>query len=155
MPSGTLLANQHVEPPFSFSTQQLEFMKKKLLERNDLFRDLFPWDDINYGIDEQWAETYPYVQNTSSGGFVYISVNLTNHTDEPRQFYVEANPGDDILCLDKKMSATIEPGSCRSFRFKVDIKENAISGIKQITFDVGTAGMEFRKFCEALIIAEN
>ena len=155
MPSGTLLANQHVEPPFAFSSQQLDFIKMKLIERNELFRDLFPWDDINYGIDEKWAETYPYVQNTNSGSFAAVNVKLTNHTEEQRKFYVVANPGQDLLCTDKSMSATIEPGATEIFRFSIEIKENAVSGVKQITFDVGSDGMEFRKFCEALIIADN
>ena len=155
VPSGTLLANQHVEPLFAFSSQQLEFMKMKLLERNELFADLFPWDDINYGIDEQWATAYPYVQNTTSGSIVVISVKLTNHTEEQKKFYVVANPGDDLLCCNKRMSETIDPGTTRSFSFNVEIKENAVSGVKQITFDAGSDGMEFRKFCEALIITEN
>jgi uncharacterized membrane protein len=53
------------------------------------------------------------------------------------------------------MSETIDPGTTRSFSFNVEIKENAVSGVKQITFDAGSDGMEFRKFCEALIITEN
>ncbi len=154
MPSGTLLANQHVEPPFAYSWEQLDLMKMKLLERNELFSELFPWDDINYGIDEQWAVAYPYAQNASSGNNVNVSVKITNHTKEARKFYVKANPGESLLCNDKMISATIEPSSERNFSFNLELKENASPGVKQVTFDVGTDGMEFRKFCEALIITE-
>jgi len=155
MPEGTLLANQHVEPPFAFSAQQIDFIRLKLRERNELFRELFPWDDINFGIDEQWAIAYPYVQNTCKDSLATINVELTNHSGIKRVFNVSANPGEDLLCSDKDLSGTIEAGQTRSFSFNVEVKDKALPGAKIITFDVGTHGMEFRKFCEALIIAEN
>ncbi|MBI5008595.1 MAG: MBL fold metallo-hydrolase [Bacteroidia bacterium] len=155
IPEGTLLANQHVEPPFAFSKQQLDFIKMKLRERNELFSELFPWDDINFGIDEQWAVAYPYVQNTRYGSIATINVKLTNHSGEQKTFYVRANQCEDLLCSDNNMSGKIEAGQTRSFIFNFDIKDKALPVAQMITFDVGSDGMEFKKFCEALLITEN
>lgn len=155
MPQGILLANQHVEPLFSFSAEQLDFMKLKLAERNKLFGELFPWDDINYGIDEQWIAAYPYVQNAVSGRSMEISLRLTNHSVQKQTFYVIANPHGDLLCKNRKVKASIEPGATETFDFEAEIKEKAASGVKIVTFDVGSDGMEFKDFCEAFIISEH
>src|SRR5882762_7650012 len=60
------LVNEHVPPAFRFSPKQLEFMIETFTGRGKLFADLFPWDDPNFGLDDQWARYYPYTADRKS-----------------------------------------------------------------------------------------
>ena len=55
LPPNVLLSNQHIKPLFRFSPQQLDHMTTVLRERNVIIQDLLPWDDVNYGTDDQWT----------------------------------------------------------------------------------------------------
>jgi glyoxylase-like metal-dependent hydrolase (beta-lactamase superfamily II) len=48
-----LLINQHVRPAFRYSAAQLEYMIETFRKRRDLMSALFPWDDPNFGLDEE------------------------------------------------------------------------------------------------------
>ena len=91
MPPGTLLINQHVVEPFSFTARQLDHMTRTLAKRKALLAELFPWDEPNYGIDEQWIRFYPYGQKARPGQTVQISLKAFNHSNVPRVFKVALN----------------------------------------------------------------
>jgi hypothetical protein len=65
LPDNCMLVNEHVSPVFQFDAPQLALMRKTLAERKALLAELFPWDDANYGIDEQgsdlplWTDSSP------------------------------------------------------------------------------------------------
>jgi hypothetical protein len=61
------LINEHVLPAFHFSAQQIDFLLETWKKREPVLRDLFPWDDPNYGLDEQWARFYPYKLRAAAG----------------------------------------------------------------------------------------
>ena len=151
LPEGTLLANQHVEPPFSYSDDQLAFMRKRLTERNIIFRELFPWDDINYGVDEQWAMAYPYGQLASPGSIIELSVKISNHSPDAKTFSV--NPvSDDLITADKKKeSVSILAGEEGRAVFSISIPEKTAPGIYVVTFDIGIEGHVLGEWCEAIV----
>jgi len=37
-------------------------------QRRELVAELVPWDDPNFGVDEQWARFYPYTAEVPAGG---------------------------------------------------------------------------------------
>ena len=67
LPQDVLLSNQHLKPLFTFSRQQLDHMTMVLQKRNSILKDLLPWDNINYGTDEQWMSLYPHGHKIGTG----------------------------------------------------------------------------------------
>ena len=151
VPEGTLLANQHVEPLFAYSLEQIDFMTMKLKERNKLFRELFPWEDINYGVDEQWAKAYPYGQKAAKGTSAEISVRLTNQTTVEKRFIVEPHSEDIRVIRPGRASVSVSPGKVGIIKFRAKIPARARPGVKVVTFDVDYDDISFREWCEALI----
>ena len=49
---------------------------------------LVPWDDPNYGVDEEWARFYPYTAEVAAGGRVELKVMMRNHSAAAREFRV-------------------------------------------------------------------
>ena len=155
LPAGTLLANQHVEPPFSYSAEQLDFMRNKLKERNNIFRDLFPWDDINYGVDEQWARTYPYGQKANPGSIVEIAVKILNHSPVEKEFIIRPLSDDLIIGDRKEKSVSIGAGEEGSSVFKINIPDRMAPGIYVLTFDIEFEGHILNEWCEAILKIED
>jgi glyoxylase-like metal-dependent hydrolase (beta-lactamase superfamily II) len=83
-----LLINQHVAPAFRFSPAQVDRMIDTFTRRRDLLAALFPWDDPNFGIDEQWARFYPYTAEVEVGKPVRLQVVLRNHSARAQEFRV-------------------------------------------------------------------
>jgi len=80
-----LILNCHVDVGWAFDVGQLAVMRANLVERARLYRDLLPWDDPNYGLDEAWVRCDPYEQHVGLGGEVRLEVVLTNHSEEARE----------------------------------------------------------------------
>jgi len=86
------LVNQHVEPLFRFSTDQLAQLRKSLEARIPILKDLTPFDDANYSIDEQWFRLAPYVQKSSPNKPLTIEATILNHSPVAKDFYIQLHP---------------------------------------------------------------
>ena len=75
--------NQHQERAFCFSEAELDYMEHMLAERERLLAELLPWEDVNFGLDENWCRVYPYEQEVTPGGATAIEVHFTNHGVQP------------------------------------------------------------------------
>ena len=75
--------NEHQTLAFSFTDSDLDYMDDMLARRAELFRDVLPWPDHNFGTDESWTRCYPYEQDTSPGSVFEVDVQFTNHADRP------------------------------------------------------------------------
>ena len=80
----THIFNCHVNPAFDFTDAEMQCMLDTLAEREKCYTDLVPWDHANYGIDEHWVRCYPYEQEVALGEMAQLSVEITNHSSEPR-----------------------------------------------------------------------
>lgn len=154
LPGGRLLANQHVKSPFAYSGEQIDFMRSKLTERNIILKELLPWDDINYGIDEQWARAYPYGQKARPGSSVELSVKITNHSSVKKCFRIKPLTDDIVKADNKKGSVTIEPGQEGEVNFKIRVSENAKPGVSVVTFDIDFDDHKLQEWCEAIVEIE-
>jgi glyoxylase-like metal-dependent hydrolase (beta-lactamase superfamily II) len=67
LPRDVWLVNQHVDPTFRFSADQFSRMHAELLKRMALLKQLAPWPDPNYAIDESWAAVDPYGSEAREG----------------------------------------------------------------------------------------
>jgi glyoxylase-like metal-dependent hydrolase (beta-lactamase superfamily II) len=154
LPENIFLANQHVEPLFSFSYPQLDHMKGLLLERNYILQDLLPWDNINYGVDEQWVNIYPYSQKTKPGRTIEYSVNVVNHSDVVKTFTLEPELPEGFIIEPEIASQIIEPQVEGTQIFKIKIPAQALHGISLLTFSIKFDKWDLQKWSEAIIEIE-
>jgi glyoxylase-like metal-dependent hydrolase (beta-lactamase superfamily II) len=152
LPGDCWIVNQHIEPPFKFTVEQLDFMTQKLHERKKLMSDLFPWDDPNYGIDERWARMYPYGQAIQPGHEATVSVFIQNHSDRANEYTIRPVPGPDGLTVSpEKMVIKVPPGEEGGAEFVLQASENASPGIRIQTVDIGFNEWNLHEWCESII----
>ena len=80
----THIFNCHVDKAFDFTPEECRFMRANLAERERLFGQLVPWDNVNYGMDEPWVRCHPYEQKAAAGARAALDVVVTNHSPGPR-----------------------------------------------------------------------
>src|SRR5262249_6015521 len=85
------LVNQHVEPTLRFSSEQFGRMRTELLKRMEILKELDPWPDLNYAIEESWAVIDPYGSEVRSGENVNLRVRILNHAPRPEIYRVSWN----------------------------------------------------------------
>ena len=151
LPDDLLLSNQHVEPLFSFSGQQLNYITNLLLERNVLLNDLFPWDDISYGVDEQWVAVYPYGQKATPGQTVEYTVKVFNHSDKPKTFQLAPNVPDGFTIEPKFASLVIAPCAEGEKTFKVKVPKEVSPGIFLFTVNIKFDKWDLREWSEGIL----
>jgi glyoxylase-like metal-dependent hydrolase (beta-lactamase superfamily II) len=151
LPSNVLLANQHVEPLFAFSREQLDHMTNVLQERTKILKELFPFDDVNYGIDEQWTRVYPYGQKAVPAGSAEFSVRIFNHSATEKTFTLEPDKSEGFVIEPAKASVVIAPNSEGAQKFKVKISKGVSPGISILTVDIKTGEWDLHEWVEGLV----
>ncbi len=151
LPENLLLANQHVKPLFAYSPQQLDYLTNSLLERNELLKDLFPFDDPSYGVDEQWFSVYPYGQKSSSGDTFELKVKIFNHSGQPKTFVIEPVAQKGLIVEPIKTSLFIESRIEGEVVFKVKISKESLPGVYLQLFNVEFDNWDLHQWGEALI----
>jgi len=126
LPGNVLLSNQHVEPLFSFSGQQLDQMTNMLQDRTSLLKELLPWDNINYGIDEQWVHIYPYAQKATPGAIIECSVKIFNHSDVVNTYLLNPEVPDGFDLEPELSSIFIQPRTEGEQIFKIRIRHRCL-----------------------------
>ncbi len=154
IPPGTLLINQHVVEPFSFSNRQIDHMVATLTERKALLTELFPWNDANYGIDERWIRFYPYGQKTKASQTVKISLKILNHSNASRMFSVSLNLPVGFDAKSTTASVTIASQTEGQIDFGVLIGASVVPGTYILTADVQLNKWNLQRWTEAIIEVE-
>jgi glyoxylase-like metal-dependent hydrolase (beta-lactamase superfamily II) len=143
-----LLINEHVPPAFRFSPKLLEFMIETFMGRGKLFTDLVPWDDPNFGLDDQWARFYPYTAEAPSGGRVELKVILRNHSASEQEFRVTPHVPPDWKTGRGPVVVSVAPRQERSVSIPIAV---GTSGLKIITADVVFGARDLREWIEAMV----
>jgi len=151
LPDKVLLSNQHVAPLFAFSRQQLDNMENILTERTALLKDLFPWDNLNYGIDEQWVTVYPYGLTVKPGQSVDFSVKIFNHSEVKKTFQIEPNVPAGFNVEPLNNSIVLKPLNEGEIKFKLIAPEQIIPGVRLLTVNARFDNWDLREWSEALI----
>ncbi len=149
LPKDTWLINQHVPHVFRFSDKELTFLETRYAERTRILRELLPWDDPNYGIDERWATFYPYGTTLRPGEMREVEVRLVNHSPVARKFTVTPRALRGLQILGGAKSITL--ASRGEGAVKVKIRAPKKPGVYVITADVDSKGMHFRDWVETVI----
>jgi glyoxylase-like metal-dependent hydrolase (beta-lactamase superfamily II) len=151
IPKEALLINEHVLEPFRFDHGQLDRLVVTLGERRDLLRELFPWDEPNYGIDEQWARIYPYGQQTSPGESVRVTMKVLNHSRGPNTFAVALHVPEGFAVERGQASVTAGPGEQVEADFEIKIPDECLAGVYVITANIRVGPWDLRQWCEGLV----
>ena len=134
---------------FSFTNEELDYLEKQFRERIAIQRELFPFDDPNYGIDEQWAFLYPHGCTVASGEIVNLEMRITNHSPVEREFTVTPHVPANCTLDPPTASIKLAPRQSGSVKFSVTV--SAASGAALVTADIKSDGMDFREWAEAVI----
>jgi glyoxylase-like metal-dependent hydrolase (beta-lactamase superfamily II) len=151
IPPETLLINQHVVEPFRFDADQLRHLKETFTQRRQLLRDLFPWDEPDFGIDEQWARIYPYGQEILSGQWATMTVKLLNHSSNSNTFTVALNAPAGFETEPRRISITALPGQEVDAQFRLRTVGQLSRSIQVVTADVQVGPWDLRQWCEGLV----
>ena len=143
-----LLINQHVAPAFRFSPAQLDFMISTFSKRRELLAALFPWDDPNFGTDEEWARIYPYTAEAAVGQHVPLEVILHNHSAAPREFRVTPHVPVGWHASAGPLRVVVPARGERVARFSVT---PGAAGLGIVTADVAFGPWDLREWTEAMI----
>jgi glyoxylase-like metal-dependent hydrolase (beta-lactamase superfamily II) len=146
------LVNEHIRYVFSFSKEEMDYLEKRYRQRVEILKELFPWDDPNYGIDEQWAVFNPYGVTLQKNAKVELSVQIINHSPVKRTFKITPRPQGGLELLDCEKSITLGPRQTGQLR--VTVQAGGKTGNTLVTADVKSEGMEFRDWIECLVTVE-
>jgi glyoxylase-like metal-dependent hydrolase (beta-lactamase superfamily II) len=153
LPGGTFLVNQHVLPMWRFSKEQLDRMEASRAERLPVLRDLFPWDDPNFGVDESWARLYPYEQRAGAGQTVEIEAVIRNHSPRAREYRVTAHVPAGWTVTPRVAAVKTGPRGEGTAKFRVKTGKSG-AGVDVITADVNTGERTLRRWMEALVVRD-
>lgn len=149
------LINEHIPHVFRFSKQELDYLESSLEKRKAILSELFPWDDLNYGIDEQWATFYPRGVTAQAGDSIKLELRLLNHSPKARTFKVTPRSSHEIRILSHPTEITLQPGQSGKVPVTVSITKSAPgSGTFTVTSDIESDGMQFQSWADAVIHVE-
>jgi hypothetical protein len=149
--AGLWLMNQHVSQVFTFSRQELDYLERRYRGRIALLRELFPWDDPNYGVDEQWAVIYPRGAGLRRGETGDFELRITNHSPRRRRFAVTLHARN--LAFSERELTLVLPAR-QSGAVKFCVRAEGEKGHDLITADIRSEGMEFCEWVEASVAVD-
>jgi len=142
------LVNQHIEPVFRYAPEQLDYMERSLAAKRAVAAKLLPWEDPNFGLDEQWVRLYPYGSRAKPGEKLTLYAVIFNHAAEERTFHVELNGPKNWRTA--AGDVTVPPRTEGRLELEVVVPESA-TGLEILTADIAWGDRELREWSEALI----
>jgi glyoxylase-like metal-dependent hydrolase (beta-lactamase superfamily II) len=151
LPGHVLLANQHVSPLFSFSPVQLKRITKTLLERERILLDLMPWNNVNFGLDEQWFCIYPYGIKLTPGGKETMTLKIFNHSDSSQLFKIKLNVPRNFSVDKAEFEYSVPAGKIGELTFQISAEGGIDKAISLLTADISFDRWQLREWTEAII----
>jgi glyoxylase-like metal-dependent hydrolase (beta-lactamase superfamily II) len=149
-----VILNCHVDAGFSFTDEEYRFMRANLAQRECLYRELFPWDDPNYGMDEHWVRCHPYEQRALPGDEVRLDVVFTNHSGAEREAVCRpVLPAQWQMQVGTK-KAVVAPKAEGRIGFVFSLPGDVCPGRWIVPVDVTYGGRRLGPFREAIVVVE-
>ncbi len=148
LPRDTWLLNQHVEPMFRYTPEQLKRMTLELERRSAALSEMSPWPDTNYMVDESWARVYPYAQEVKPGETFGMSVRITNHAPGPVTYRVRWNAPAGWEIVGDQGRVTIPPR--RDGKFEARFRATS-AGLHVVTADLSFGSWQLPAWTEGLV----
>lgn len=142
------LVNEHVNPAFHFSDEQIDTMLANLRKRRTQLAALFPWDDANFGIDDQWARFYPYRSEAKAGERVELKVIVLNHSPVKREFVVTPHVPEGWRTAGGPYRVTVSARTTGAVAIPLTAGPG---GLGVVTADVSFDQWQLREWMEALV----
>ncbi len=148
LPPGVGLVNQHVEPVFRFTPEQLLIMRAELEGRRAVTARLVPWPDPNYGVDASWAGVYPYGSEVKPDQVFTLEARIFNHSPIEETFHLGWNlpPGWRLLEADRRVIA--KPRTETAGRARI---QAGSAGLHVVTVDIAFRDRELLEWTEGLV----
>jgi glyoxylase-like metal-dependent hydrolase (beta-lactamase superfamily II) len=148
-----LILNQHQQQAFCFSSDQLDYMEKILVDREALLRELLPWEHPNFGTDEGWIRAYPYAVEAGAGSSFSVEARATNHADRPIEFTADAvlPPGWTALSEPATFSGKREVEWIEHARITITVPSGTQAGTYPVAFRVTWGGRYLGQVCHCLV----
>jgi glyoxylase-like metal-dependent hydrolase (beta-lactamase superfamily II) len=148
LPKGAWVLNQHVNPMFRYTPEQVTRMKQELVKRSATLAEMSPWPDINFMVDESWARMYPYGTEATAGAVVELELRIMNHAAPKTTYRVNWNvpagwtlvSGDQSVAIDGRKEGTAKA------RMKA-----GTAGLHIVTADVSFGGKTLPQWTEAMV----
>jgi glyoxylase-like metal-dependent hydrolase (beta-lactamase superfamily II) len=150
LPPGCLVLNQHVDPAFRFSPAQVTQMRDTLRRRIPLLRELLPFDDPNFGLDDTWSALHPYWNVVRPGDWTRLALRITNHSPRPRTFHARLRAPEGLE-VNAASALQVPPHTDGWLPVTVRVPPHHPPGLLLITADLGWDDMELREWTEAII----
>lgn len=148
------LINEHIAHVFEFSAQEIDFLESSYRERIAIQKELYPFDDPNYGVDEQWAVLYPRVKEVEPGERFHLEARIMNHSPVARTFTVTVHlpAGLSSPALSEPLQIQLE--SRQSGVFEFPVAAGTDSGPLLITADIAGTGIPLQRWMDALVVVK-
>ncbi len=148
----THIFNCHVDPAFTFTPEEIRFMRETLDEREKRFGALVPWPHANYGMDESWVRCFPYTQQAKPSQRVKLDVIVTNHAATGqatacRAMLPKAWGGNGTDWISADVPAKTE----KSLTLTLTIPANVPAGRYVLPIDVKHGPWDLPQFGEAIV----
>ena len=144
------LVNQHIEEVFRYDRQQVATMREVLNEKKRVIAELVPWEEPNFGVDEQWSRFYPYGLDTAPGEPFDLYGVVLNHLPEEESFRIRLNLPAGWLGEPMFADLGVAPRQEGRVRFTVT-PPGDMGGTHLITGDVSFRDHDLRQWIEALV----
>ena len=148
----THIFNCHVNDAFTFTPEEIRFMRENLERRETLFGQLVPWDHANFGLDPTWVRALPYLQTVQAGTEVSVQAVVTNHAAQPRRAGCRACLPRTLGGLQTSWQQTeIAAKSEAALNLRWTVPADAAPGRHVVPIDVEFADRQLPGFAEAML----
>jgi hypothetical protein len=110
---------------------------------------LFPWPDINFGLDEQWARLSPYEAMGEAGRTLALQAVVFNHSRTEQELVVSPQLPRGWKSDRASYRAKLKPKA--EGVVDMQITPTSASGRYVVTADIEFAGMRLRQWTEAIV----
>ena len=112
--------------------------------------ELVPWEDPNFGVDEQWSRLPPYGQDVKPGSEFDLSAVVFQHLSEAETFRLRPNLPAGWECVPACAELHVNSLQEDRIRFRVRASSHA-SGPGVVTADVSFRDHDLRQWIEAIV----
>jgi hypothetical protein len=148
------IVNEHIAYVFAFTDKELDYIENRYRDRIAILAELFPWDDPNYGIDEQWAVLYPRTLEVTHKQAVTFEVRVTNYSDKARTFRVTPRLPEGVTLVAPSPPLNLAAGKSGAAIVVVQVTPKAKVGNQLLTADIESEGMSFRSWVDAVLMVK-
>ena len=144
------LVNQHIDEVFRYDGEQLATMRAVLEEKRSVIAEMVPWEDPNFGVDEQWSRFYPYGLQAEKGREFDLYAVVLNHLPEAETFRIRPHVPRGWQCMPAYAELHVEALQEGRVRFGVTPGPDA-SGLSVVTGDVSFRSHDLRHWIESMV----